>query len=291
MQEGRIIKAISGFYYVQNESGIYQCRGRGVFRIQDISPLVGDFVKFESESPDEGYILEILERKNSLVRPPVANIDQVMIVNSVKEPNFSTLLLDQFLVLIESMDIEPFILVTKTDLATDEEMEDLKAFQEIYEAVGYSFKLISTKASEQDLKAYLEDKVSVIAGQSGVGKTSLLNTLNTELLLQTNEISKSLGRGKHTTRHVELVQVGNGLIADTPGFSTLDFKNIEADELGDCFPEIRREAEYCKFRGCKHYKEPKCAVKEAVENGEIAKIRYEHYVRFLENIQNRKPRY
>src|SRR5699024_5560769 len=269
MQEGRIIKALSGFYYVKNNSGIHRCRGRGVFRIQDISPLVGDFVKFESETRDEGYILEVLERKNSLVRPPVANIDQVMIVNSAKEPEFSPLLLDQFLVLIESIGIKPFILVTKTDLATEDEIEKLEKFKSIYEAIGYTFKLISTTEPQADLQTYLDDKVSVIAGQSGVGKTSLLNTLNPDLLLQTNEISKSLGRGKHTTRHVELVQVKNGLIADTPGFSTLDFRNIEADELGDYFPEIRREAQYCKFRGCKHYKEPKCAVKEAVENDEI----------------------
>lgn len=291
MQEGRIIKALSGFYYVQTESGVHQCRGRGVFRIRNISPLVGDYVKFEIDTPDEGYILEVEDRTNELVRPPIANIDQAIIVSAAIEPAFSSLLLDQFLVLIESKDIEPIIFITKTDLASPETITELENYQNVYEKIGYTVKLVSTKKPLEHILPYLKDKVSVIAGQSGVGKTSLLNALSPGLLLKTDEISKSLGRGKHTTRHVELIEVAEGLIADTPGFSTLDFSEIEVADLSSYFPEMVDRQHDCKFRGCLHHKEPKCAVKAAVENEEIATFRYEHYLRFLQEIQSRKPRY
>lgn len=291
MQEGRIIKALSGFYYVKNETGVHQCRGRGVFRLRNISPLVGDHVKFEIDTPNEGYILEVDKRVNELIRPPIANIDQAIIVSSAVEPDFSPLLLDQFLVLIESKDIRPILFITKMDMVSDETLKEIEEYRKDYEKIGYTIKLISTKERLQHIEPFLKNKVSVIAGQSGVGKTSLLNALNPELLLKTNEISKSLGRGKHTTRHVELIEVAEGLIADTPGFSTLDFSEIEAVDLSNYFPEMYERQEYCKFRGCLHHKEPKCAIKEAVEDNEIATFRYEHYLRFLQEIQNRKPRY
>jgi ribosome biogenesis GTPase len=292
MAEGRIVKAISGFYYVQSESKVYQCRGRGVFRKNKITPLVGDFVQFDIREAYEGYITKIKTRKNELVRPPIANIDQAIIVSSAAKPDFSAKLLDRFLVLIEAKDIKPIIFINKLDLATASLKEELLGYQEYYKRIGYHVELLSAKEiSTSDLQSYLAGKVSVIAGQSGVGKSSLLNALEPSLLLPTGEISESLGRGKHTTRHVELVQVNDGLLADTPGFSSLELEEIELEVLGDCFPEIRNKSGDCKFRGCSHKKEPKCAVKQAVTDGEIALYRYEHYLHFYEEIQSRKPKY
>jgi len=293
MQEGRITKALSGFYYVQNASGTYQCRGRGVFRKRKVSPLVGDFVKFDYDSENEGYILEIEERKNELVRPPIANIDQAIIVSSAVMPDFSPLLLDRFLVLIEAKSIEPLIFISKMDLAPAETVQEIERYKKGYEAIGYTVELISSKEPDEAKHVFphLKEKVSVVAGQSGVGKTSMLNALDDELLLKTEKISKSLGRGKHTTRHVELIEIGGGLVADTPGFSTLEFQDIEAEELSACFPEMDRLRDQCKYRGCLHAKEPGCAVKAAVDAGSIFQHRYDHYLRFLQEIQTRKPRY
>ncbi|TFJ94606.1 ribosome small subunit-dependent GTPase A [Lentibacillus salicampi] len=293
MAEGRIMKAISGFYYVKSDDTIFQCRGRGVFRKQKITPLVGDFVEFDADNPEEGYVLSIESRRNMLVRPPVANVDQAVIVSSAVMPDFNPLLLDRFLVLIESKDIKPVIFMTKKDLLAAQNLEKITEYQTLYKEIGYLTELVSSKGLEdpEHLKSYFTNHVSVIAGQSGVGKSSLLNAVNPTLELKTDDISESLGRGKHTTRHVELVEVGGGLVADTPGFSALDFSDIAADELGDYFPEIAERKADCKFRGCLHNKEPKCAVKQAVEDKQIASSRYDHYLRFLNEIHSRKPRY
>ncbi|UJL47895.1 ribosome small subunit-dependent GTPase A [Virgibacillus sp. NKC19-16] len=293
MAEGRIIKALSGFYYVKADERIYQCRGRGLFRNKKITPLVGDFVTFDISNPNEGYIMEIKQRENELIRPPIANINQAIIVSSAVEPVFSTVLLDQFLVLIEAKDIKPVIFITKMDLASEAEISKMISYQKEYQEIGYAVELLSTKEPVQlpDLDHYFSRNVTVFAGQSGVGKSSLLNALNPSLLLKTAEISKSLGRGKHTTKHVELQQVHHGLVADTPGFSSLDLREIDSEELTDCFPEMREIKADCKFRGCMHNKEPKCAVKQAVELGEITAYRYKNYLRFLKEIQSRKPRY
>ncbi|GAB3067649.1 ribosome small subunit-dependent GTPase A [Virgibacillus ainsalahensis] len=293
MAEGRIIKALSGFYYVQADDKTYRCRGRGVFRNQNITPLVGDFVVFDINESDEGYIMEIKQRENELVRPPIANIDQAIIVASASNPGFSSTLLDRFLILIEGKDIEPVIFITKMDAATNDQKQEIEQYQIDYQQIGYEVELLSSKepANFPLLKHYFSGKVTVFAGQSGVGKSSLLNAFDPSLLLKTGEISKSLGRGKHTTRHVELVQVHNGLVADTPGFSALDFKGIEPQDLTDCFPEMRQRKGECKFRGCMHYKEPGCAIKQDVETGQIHAYRYKHYLSFLEEIQSRKPRY
>ncbi|MBR7795287.1 MULTISPECIES: ribosome small subunit-dependent GTPase A [Virgibacillus] len=293
MPSGRIIKALSGFYYVESEGEIFQCKGRGVFRKKKITPLVGDVVTFDISGKNEGYILEIHPRDNELIRPPIANINQAIIVCSAMKPVFSTVLLDRFLVLVESKGIKPVIFITKMDLVADEAKNSLISYQKDYERVGYKVEQFSVKDSSvlASLEQYFTNNITVIAGQSGVGKTSLLNAINPSLLLKTDEISDSLGRGKHTTRHVELISLCGGLVADTPGFSSLDFQDIEPEELAACFPEIRDRMENCKFRGCMHYKEPKCAIKQAVESGEIASYRYQHYLRFLEEIQSRKPRY
>ncbi|WNS79766.1 ribosome small subunit-dependent GTPase A [Domibacillus sp. DTU_2020_1001157_1_SI_ALB_TIR_016] len=291
MPEGKIIKALSGFYYVLDGEDIIQCRGRGVFRKRNITPLVGDYVEYEAENEKEGYVLSVKERKNDLVRPPVANIDQAVLVFSVMEPAFSTVLLDRFLVLIESKNIEPVICLTKMDLAEDQKMLD--QYVADYRRIGYT--VVETSSETMDglhlLEGHLTEKTSVFAGQSGVGKSSLLNAIRPDLALKTDEISSSLGRGKHTTRHVELIPAAGGLVADTPGFSSLDFEGIELDELSACFPEMADRSSDCKFRGCLHLNEPKCAVKEAVAEGEIPNYRYEHYLQFIEEIKERKPRY
>jgi ribosome biogenesis GTPase len=293
MPEGKIVKALSGFYYVLHNDNLIQCRGRGVFRKNKITPLVGDEVVFQAENDREGYILEVKERKNELIRPPIANVDQAILVFSAVEPDFSTVLLDRFLVLVEFNQIEPLICITKMDLTGHEERARIEEYASRYRDAGYEVILTSseTEAGIERLNPHIENKISVFAGQSGVGKSSLLNVLRPDLELKTNDISSHLGRGKHTTRHVELIKVGNGLIADTPGFSSLEFTNIEVEDLTSCFPEIQKASENCKFRGCLHVTEPKCGVKSAVESGEIPSYRYEHYVDFLQEIKDRKPRY
>lgn len=294
MAEGRIIKAISGFYYVKSEGEVHQCRGRGIFRKKNITPLVGDFVVFDKNNPDEGYVLEVKPRKNELVRPPVANIDQAILVSSATMPDFNPLLLDRFLVLIESKGIKPILFITKKDIIPEKQKQVIDRYVSEYREIGYQVELLSSKENINELgnfESYFSKNVSVIAGQSGVGKSSFLNAINPLLQLKTDDISKRLGRGKHTTRHVELVEVFDGLVADTPGFSALDFNEVKANELDECFPEISEQKSYCKFRGCLHNKEPKCAVKQAVENGEISTMRYEHYISFLNEIISRKPRY
>jgi ribosome biogenesis GTPase / thiamine phosphate phosphatase len=293
MAEGKIIKALSGFYYVKSKDTIIQCRGRGVFRKNNITPLVGDNVVFTAENDREGYIMEIKERENELVRPPIANVDQAILIFSAKDPEFSPHLLDRFLVIIESYQIKPIIVITKIDLANSDELLNIKQYAKAYEKIGYDVLLTSSKneIGLEDIYPLLENKITVFAGQSGVGKSSLLNALQPELNLETKAISKHLGRGKHTTRHVELLEIGNGLVADTPGFSSLDFSNIEAEELTYCYPEMKERFANCKFRGCLHDKEPHCAIKEAVETGEIKEFRYNHYLLFLKEIQQRKPRY
>ncbi|MEX3744528.1 ribosome small subunit-dependent GTPase A [Lysinibacillus xylanilyticus] len=294
MAQGQIRKALSGYYYVYDGKQLIQCRGRGVFRNRGESPLVGDIVEYTVETAgSDGTIQKIMDRQNELVRPPIANIDQGILVFSVKEPNFNTILLDRFLVVLESFHVHPIICLTKMDLLEDHEREELQSYIEDYESMGYI--VLQTYKDEEELverlQPILKGKSSVLAGQSGVGKSTLLNTLIPDLNLKTGVISQSLGRGKHTTRHVELIEVCDGLLADTPGFSSFDFDEIEKEELGACFPDMARVAEDCKFRGCLHLKEPKCAVKAAVETGEIRDYRYKHYEQFIQEIMDRKPRY
>ncbi|ONK23279.1 ribosome small subunit-dependent GTPase A [Bacillus sp. VT-16-64] len=293
MTKGKIIKALSGFYYVLAGDQIIQCRGRGVFRKKNIHPLVGDYVTFQAENEQEGYIMAIEPRKNELTRPPIANIDQGILVFSAKEPDFNTLLLDRFLSVVEANNIHPIICMTKIDLLLEEERKQLDRYVEDYRTIGYDVILVSALTGEgiDQLLPHIDSKVSVLAGQSGVGKSSLLNALRPELDLKTGHISSHLGRGKHTTRHVELLQIGEGLVADTPGFSSLEFPEMEEAELGRAFPEIFAASASCKFRRCLHVNEPGCAVIRFVEEGDICLYRYEHYKKFLEEIKERKPRY
>ena len=291
--KGQIRKAISGFYYVQDGDELIQSKGRGVFRKRGIHPLVGDFVTYQPDGKNDAIITEVHERKNELVRPPIANVDQALLVFSMVEPDFSTHLLDRFLTVIESHRIQPVICLTKKDLADDEATKEVLEIAKYYEKIGYE--IITTFIDDPELprklKPFLQKKITVLAGQSGVGKSTLLNSALPTLGLKTGEISDALGRGRHTTRHVELLEVADGLVADTPGFSTLDFDHLEKEQLSKQFIEFHEAASNCKFRGCLHVNEPKCAVKDLVESGEIAEFRYKHYQQFLQEIMDRKPRY
>lgn len=282
--KGRIIKALAGFYYVESGGRVYQTRARGNFRKKGQTPYVGDFVEFSVDDTSEGYILSISERKNSLVRPPIVNIDQAVIVMSVKNPDFNTNLLDRFLVLLEYKGIQPIVYLTKTDLLDD--TSELNRICKIYQMIGYECCYFL-----DDLVPLLTAKITVFMGQTGVGKSTLLNKLAPDLKLETGEISDSLGRGRHTTRAVSFYPVCDGKIADTPGFSSLDYEVTEAEKLTDCFPEIAQVSQSCKFRTCTHTHEPSCAVKGAVEAGEITQSRYDSYLQFLSEIQHTREIY
>jgi len=293
--KGTIIRLQGGFYDVMTEEKQeIRCRARGNFRNRNISPVVGDDVDIQDQGDGTGYILAVDERSNHLVRPPIANIDQAFLLFSVKEPAFSFHLLDRFLVLIESKQVHPIIVLTKMDLLTEAELEPIQAAAALYRSIGYEVIETSTEtgAGIEQIRGSFKDKTSVFAGQTGVGKSSLLNAVAPELELATGKISKSLGRGKHTTRHVTLITLADGLVADTPGFSSLEFpEELEVEEMRWCFPEFVERHDDCKFRGCAHLNEPGCAVKAAVEAGEIASTRYENYVTFMAELNDRQRRY
>ena len=282
--QGRIIKSLAGFYYVESDGVVYQTRARGNFRKKGHTPYVGDFVDFSAEDHSEGYILAIHDRKNSLVRPPIVNIDQAVVIMSAKEPDFNANLLDRFLVLLEHKAIEPIVYISKMDLLTSP--DEIAAIQKRYQEIGYQF-----CTSLDELLPLLTDKVTVFMGQTGVGKSTLLNKIAPDLKLETGEISDSLGRGRHTTRAVSFYNVNGGKIADTPGFSSLDYEITNAEDLNKAFPELRRLSRLCKFRSCTHTHEPSCAVKDAVESGELWQSRYDNYLQFLSEIENRRETY
>ncbi|MCO4628385.1 ATP/GTP binding protein [Streptococcus infantarius subsp. infantarius] len=282
--QGRIIKSLAGFYYVESDGVVYQTRARGNFRKKGQTPYVGDFVDFSAEDHSEGYILAIHDRKNSLVRPPIVNIDQAVVIMSAKEPDFNANLLDRFLVLLEHKAIEPIVYISKMDLLTSP--DEIAAIQKQYQEIGYQF-----CTSLDELLPLLTDKVTVFMGQTGVGKSTLLNKIAPDLKLETGEISDSLGRGRHTTRAVSFYNVNGGKIADTPGFSSLDYEITNVEDLNKAFPELRRLSRLCKFRSCTHTHEPSCAVKDAVESGELWQSRYDNYLQFLSEIENRRETY
>ncbi|WP_035099478.1 ribosome small subunit-dependent GTPase A [Aneurinibacillus terranovensis] len=289
--QGRIVKALAGYYYVSDGTTLLQCRARGVFRKKGITPLVGDEVKCEG-SNGEGVITEILPRSSELIRPPIANINQAILVFSLEEPAFNPQLLDKFLVHTESAGVEAVICLTKADLVSDN--RKIESICREYEAIGYPVIVTSSKGRNgiRDIRAHLAGHLSVFSGQSGVGKSSLLNELFSHLQLETAPISYKLGRGKHTTRHVELISMPEGgWVADTPGFSSLDFATIEAEELVLYFKEMRQRIGECKFRGCLHTNEPGCVIRQSVEEGTVLASRYKHYIQFLQEIKERKPRY
>ena len=271
---GKIIKLISNDYSVLFENQVYVCKSRGNFRYQGFKPLVGDNVEFDS---DNKIIMNILKRKNELVRPPVANIDQALIVTNVY-PSFSSNLLDKLINIIEFNNIEPIICFTKLDLVDDAIKKEIDEVISYYKKIGYRV-FINTEVEE--LKSIFKDKITVFKGQTGAGKSTLINKLNPNLNLKTDEISKALGRGKHTTRHVELINVLGGFIADTPGFSDVSFIGMSREDIRDNFIEFNSYRDKCKYKDCMHDKENECEIKNRVNSNDILKSRYENYIKFI----------
>lgn len=288
-KEGLIVRALSGFYYVKTGEGQeVECRARGLFRKQEISPCVGDRVELEETGEGKGQVVAILPRKNSLVRPPVANLDLLVLVVSSCEPLPNLLVLDKLLAIAECQNIPPAIVLTKSDL------EDPSPVADIYRKVGYPVFVVSSETGEgvEEVRAFLSGKLCAFTGNTGVGKSSLLNRIDPRLSIETAQISQKLGRGRHTTRHVQLYeQPGGGYIADTPGFSAVDlerFQVILKEDLELCFSEFEPYRTKCRFTGCSHTKEKGCAVLAAVEAGEIPKSRHESYLSLYEDAKNIK---
>ena len=271
--EGQIIKILSNLYTVSSNGNLYECHARGKFRNEKITPTVGDYVRFDQK---ELYILEILPRRNTLERPLVSNIDQAIIVTSCKEPDFSSNLLDKLLVVLEYNDIDPIICLTKLDLLNENELEEINEIKKYYTYIGYT---VLDNTELEILKKLLKNKTTVLTGQTGAGKSSLINKLDSSFNLATGEISKALGRGKHTTRHVELIEMYEGKVLDTPGFSAIDLKEMTNEDIKNGFIEFD---EYdCPYRDCMHIKEKECSVIDAVNKKEILESRYENYKKFV----------
>ena len=269
---GVIVKLISNDYTVLAGHKYYVCKARGKFRNMNISPVVGDEVIIDNENK---IILEVLPRRNELIRPPVANVDQGIIITSLKHPNFDSNLLDKLLAIIEWNNIKPIIIFTKVDLV------DISLYQKVidyYKSIGY---MVYLNNEIEEIQKIFKNKVSVFAGQSGAGKSTLLNNLNKDLNIKTAEISLALNRGRHTTRHVELLNVSEGLVADTPGFSAVEFIGMKSSDIRDNFTEFNKYRNDCKYRDCMHDKEDGCKVKEMVKSGVILKSRYENYLNFI----------
>ena len=289
--QGKIIKGIAGFYYVHVVgSGVFECKAKGAFRKAKIKPLVGDNVEIDilNEEDKLGNIVEILPRKNELIRPAVANIDQALVVFAITKPKPHFNLLDRFLVMMESKGIPVVLCFNKKDIAEEKEVQEL---EEIYRGCGYQ--IIFTSAKEEEnlemVKKVLKGKTSTVAGPSGVGKSSLINLLQQGIQMETGSISEKIERGKHTTRHSELIPIDeDSYIMDTPGFSSLYVNDFEKEELKYYFTEFEPYEGNCKFNGCDHIHEPGCKVKEALENGEIHKVRYENYLEMYNELKEKR---
>ncbi|MCD8323677.1 MAG: ribosome small subunit-dependent GTPase A [Clostridiales bacterium] len=288
MKKGRIIKGIAGFYYVSvSGSGIYECKAKGIFRKQNIKPLVGDHVVMEPISEEEktGNIVDVLPRKNALIRPTVANVDQAVVIFALTSPKPNLNLLDRFLVTMEQQQIPSVICMNKMDLASAEEMDRIR---EAYLPTGYPLFFFSALTNEgiEPIRRQLSGKVSTVAGPSGVGKSTLINLLAPHAQMETGEISQKVQRGRHTTRHSELIRIEEDtFIFDTPGFTSL---TVEADMPDLLFPEFAPFRGDCRFRGCSHRNEPGCAVKTAVQDGRISRSRYENYLRICQEMSEKK---
>ena len=276
--EGIITKNISNDYVVNSNNREYVCKARGKIRYNNLTPLVGDIVNFDDKT---NYILDIKTRKNSLIRPSVSNVDQAIIVTSVKHPNLDTNLLDRLLTIISYNNIEPIICFTKLDLLDNSELVSINEYIDYYKSIGYR---VYINTDIDNIKKIFKDKLTVFTGQSGAGKSSLLNKLDSNLELKTDEISMALGRGKHTTRHVELFEIEDGFVVDTPGFSSVDFNCMSKLDIRDNMKEMFDNLDKCKYRDCMHIKEDGCYVKELVNEGKILKDRYDNYVNFINNI-------
>ena len=292
---GKIIKGIAGFYYVYVEdSGIYECKAKGAFRKEKIKPLVGDDVEIDviSEEEKTGNVIDILPRKSELIRPAVANVDQALLIFATKSPEPNLNLLDRFLCMMEEQELPIIICFNKEDLSEEGFEEQMRR---TYEQAGYSVIFTSAKKEEgiDKIRDVLRGKTSTVAGPSGVGKSSIVNLLTAGQVMETGEVSEKIGRGKHTTRHSELLYLGEDtFIMDTPGFSSLFVPKLEPVDLYTLFPEFIEPASNCRFTGCAHHKEPDCGVKQAVEEGSIAQSRYENYLQiYLEMLDNKNNRF
>ena len=287
--QGKIVKGISGFYYVYVAgTGIYECKAKGAFRKQKIKPLVGDNVEIAviDEQEKKGNVENILPRKNQLIRPAVANIDMALVIFAAAKPDPNFNLLDRFLCMMEYQNIPVTICFNKKDLVSQETIEQLKS---IYEPAGYHVLFTSTKSGGgiEEVKSLFTGKTATVAGPSGVGKSSIINMLQDEVVMETGVISTKIERGKHTTRHSEIIPVmKDSFIMDTPGFSSMDVPGFEKEELWTCYPEFREYEPYCRFQGCSHINEPDCGVKSALEEGKISNVRYENYKLLYEELKN-----
>lgn len=291
--QGKIIKGIAGFYYVEvAESGVYECKAKGVFRKDKMKPLVGDDVELEvlDEQEKTGNITAILPRRNALIRPAVANVDQAMVIFAMKNPRPNFSLLDRFLLMMERQGVKTIICLNKQDLADPEEAEEIRR---VYRECGYQVVLTSLKeeVGMADVEELLRGKTTVVAGPSGVGKSSLTNRMQGEVLMETGEISRKLKRGKHTTRHSQLIPLGKDtFLCDTPGFTSLYVEEMDKEELRFYFPEFTHYEGKCRFQGCVHIHEPGCAVKDALEAGKLSRRRYDNYVEFYEELKEKEKR-
>lgn len=291
--KGKIVKGIAGFYYVNTAAGeTYECKAKGIFRKKGQKPLVGDLVEIDiiDEEKKVANVTEILPRKNALIRPAVANVDQAMVFFALRSPNPDATLLDRFLIMMARQEVPVFICFNKRDLAEDEEA---RRWEEIYTSCGYDVMLIAAGKEEgtDAVRSRLMGKTTVIAGPSGAGKSTFTNLMQSEVHMETGDISKKLGRGKNTTRHAELLPIGHEtFFCDTPGFTSMDIPDMEPEELQQYFPEFAPYEPGCRFQGCAHIHEPSCGVKEALAEQKICKERYENYCRFYEELQDMKRR-
>lgn len=275
---GRIIKSVGGFYDVETAEGIFKSKARGIFRNKSISPFTGDYVEITLDESSEPVIERIFDRKNEIIRPPMANLDMVLLVVSACEPSPNALVIDKLISIFESKNIETVLIFTKNDI------KDCSGLISVYEKIGYPCFVVDNLTGEgvERVREFIKGRTSALIGNSGVGKSSFINRIFPELNKETNYISKKLGRGRHTTRDVEMYPFEGGYLADTPGFSTVDIERygrIEKSELRYCFREFSEYSENCRFNNCMHLKESGCCVTEAVEKGLIPKSRYESYVR------------
>ena len=298
--QGKIIKGIAGFYYIEtHDEKIYECKAKGIFRKDNVKPLVGDNVMIDiiDEENKKGNITEIIPRKNRLLRPPVANVDQAVILFAIVKPDPNYNLLDRFLIMMRQQNLPVIICFNKQDIATEEEQLEL---YNAYEKCGYKVLFISVKEDKglDELKELLRGKTTTLAGPSGVGKSSLLNKLVPDALMQTGELSRKIDRGKNTTRHSELFFVSElsegedeTYLFDTPGFTSLNLNDVTTDNLMQYYPEFEEFEPECRFGGCSHIAEPDCGVKNALSEGKISAVRYENYKIIYEDLKNARPDY
>lgn len=288
--QGKIIKGIAGFYYVYTVAGVVECKAKGIFRKDKIKPLVGDNVEIQiiDEKELTGNIINILPRNNALIRPASANIDQALVIFAIVKPNPNYNLLDRFLITMEKQGLPSVICFNKKDIATPEEEEDLR---KAYGGCGYQVLFVSGAKEEgmEEIRRCLQGKTTVVAGPSGVGKSTIINALYPQANMETGEISKKIERGKHTTRHAQLFALDSEtFIMDTPGFTSLSLGDMEKEELAEYYPEFAEYEVNCKFGGCAHLSEPVCGIKEALSEGKISRVRYDNYAVLYEELKNRK---